>query len=322
MRSVELYGGCGGMALGLARAGFTHAMLVDSSPRCVETLRANGFKNVVCARVEEIDFRRFAGVDLLAGGVPCQPWSVAGKDLGATDDRNGWEHALRAAAECRPKALFFECVAGLLRRKFRAYLESVIARFQALGYTIHVLKVNAVEYGVPQNRTRALIIGFQNAAHRFVPPKVVNGSSIRDALASLGAPNGVNDHVLRGHARSYAGHTGSDPDKPAKCLVAGSIDKGVGGGMNTVRQPDGTVRYFTVRELARLQTFPDTYKLPSVWSTANHQLGNAVPVQLAHVWAKAIAAALKKKVSPWEPCARRPRRFECSRPRACRHKSS
>lgn len=125
--------------------------------------------------------------------------------------------------------------------------------------------------------------------------------TVRDAIADLPDPernpqNGVTNHVFNPGARSYPGHTGSPLDEPAKTLKAG--DHGVPGGENMLLRPDGTVRYFTVREAARLQTFPDDYVFRGSWTETMRQLGNAVPVRLAEVIAGSVAATLRNAERP------------------------
>jgi DNA (cytosine-5)-methyltransferase 1 len=127
-------------------------------------------------------------------------------------------------------------------------------------------------------------------------PKAKAWLTVRDALAGLPDPElgetaGISNHRFQGGARSYPGHTGSPLDEAAKTLKAGV--HGVPGGENMLARPDGTVRYFTVRESARLQTFPDDYQLHGSWTEAMRQLGNAVPVELAHVLARNIASHLR-----------------------------
>jgi DNA (cytosine-5)-methyltransferase 1 len=119
--------------------------------------------------------------------------------------------------------------------------------------------------------------------------------TVRDAIASLPDPerepnNGTPNHTVNPGAKAYSGHTGSPIDEPAKTLKAG--DHGVPGGENMLVLPDGTVRYFTIREAARLQTFPDEYVFPRSWSESMRQLGNAVPVKLAEVIARSVCDAL------------------------------
>jgi DNA (cytosine-5)-methyltransferase 1 len=121
--------------------------------------------------------------------------------------------------------------------------------------------------------------------------------TVRDAISDLPNPeNGhseIANHVFNPGARSYPGHTGSPLDEPAKTLKAG--DHGVPGGENMLARVDGSIRYFTVREAARLQTFPDDYRFQGAWTEAMRQLGNAVPVRLAETVAKSVANALKKR---------------------------
>jgi DNA (cytosine-5)-methyltransferase 1 len=121
-------------------------------------------------------------------------------------------------------------------------------------------------------------------------------ATVRDAVSDLPDPeqnprNGVPNHVFNSGARSYPGHTGSPLDQPAKTLKAG--DHGVPGGENMLCRPDGSVRYFTVREAARLQTFPDDFVFQGSWSESMRQLGNAVPVRLGEVVAESVAQTLE-----------------------------
>ena len=273
-------------------------LLVDSDTACIETLKRNGFTHTRHAKVEDVDFTPFAGVSLLCGGPPCQPWSLGGKDSGQGDERNGWESTLRAVEQCRPQAVLLENVRGFLRPKFAAYRESIRERLEGMGYHLVTESVNAKHYGVPQHRERVFIVGFLSLAARAAyvsPPATGRVVTVREALSPLGEPDGRNGHVLHGNARAYAGHTGSSLDGVAKTITSGA--NGLGGGANTLRLGDGSVRYFTVREAATLQTFPTSYQFPETWTTAYRQIGNSVPVELAYVLGVAVAAALKSV--PW-----------------------
>jgi DNA (cytosine-5)-methyltransferase 1 len=115
---------------------------------------------------------------------------------------------------------------------------------------------------------------------------------VRDALAGLGEPNGVNSHILQDGARSYVGHTGSPLDLPAKALKAG--DHGVPGGENMLVRGDGSVRYFSLRESARLMGLPDDYSFPRSWTESMRQMGNAVPVQLGEAIGKWLVEQVEK----------------------------
>lgn len=297
LESIELFSGAGGLALGLHAAGFQHRGLYEWNASAVETLRYNqkmGHESLddceICrADVRDVDFRKYRGVDLVAGGPPCQPFSMGGKAAGMNDVRDMFPQAIRAVAEVQPRAFIFENVRGLLRPAFSNYVEYIrlqmefpefpltenaswdqnLARLQRhkersgksgkeLRYRVHIHQANAADYGVPQQRHR-------------VSKKWQN-------------------HVLQNGAKSYPGHTGSPLDRPAKALKAGA--HGVPGGENMILYPDDCVRYLTVRESARVQTFPDNYVFLGSWTEAMRQLGNAVPVKLAEIVGRSVAKAL------------------------------
>jgi DNA (cytosine-5)-methyltransferase 1 len=147
-------------------------------------------------------------------------------------------------------------------------------------------------------------VNFRSAAmNRSLPdafssPGVTGRSwvTLRDAIKGLGQPNGRNAHVFRDGARAYAGHTGSSLDLPSKALKAG--DHGVPGGENMIAFPDGSVRYLTTREAARLVGLPDEYAFPNSWTESMRQLGNAVPVALAEAAGRHVARLLGESVLP------------------------
>jgi DNA (cytosine-5)-methyltransferase 1 len=344
MRSVELFAGCGGLGLGLARAGFKHERMVEWNDCAVATIKHNSARGVEHvmdwpverADVRSIDWRQHAGAVLVAGGPPCQPFSIGGKHRGDDDHRDMWPQAIRAVREIRPDAFLFENVRGLLRPKFAPYLSTIVAglatpdRKNDLRYTVVVQQVDAANFGAPQRRHRVLIFGYRSdlgispkeitpthSRDRLLWDQFVTGEywlehglkrpldsfpstaaalvhklrarnsaprearwvTVRDALKGLGSPTGVNNHINQPGARVYKGHTGSPLDLPAKALKAG--DHGVPGGENMMVMDSGEVRYFTVREAARLQGLPDQYAFPRSWSESMRQLGNAVPTQLA-----------------------------------------
>lgn len=377
MRSVELFSGCGGLAYGLSNAGFHHELMVEWNEEAVATVLHNQTRRIehVCdwpiqqADVREIKWDGFANrVDLVAGGPPCQPFSIGGKHRGHDDDRDMWPEAIRAVREASPRGFIFENVRGLIRPAFSHYLEWIHAhlrrpdmvRFadedhlahtnrlkastQSALYEILILQVNAADFGAPQKRHRVIIAGVKaDTGILLTPPKPthtrerllwdqwVTGEywlrhklanpedskipavdraivrrlrsskktpdgkpwvTVRDAFAGLGEPNGKSNHIFQTGARVYPGHTGSPLDQPAKALKAG--DHGVPGGENMLVRDDGTVRYFTVREAARLQGLPNDYEFPRSWSESMRQLGNAVPTQLA----EAIGQWMSQTLTP------------------------
>lgn len=344
LESIELFSGAGGLALGLHGAGFRHRALYEWNASAVETLRFNQEKGHSALRgcaihradVREVDFTAHRGVDLVAGGPPCQPFSAGGKAAGMTDARDMFPQAIRAVAEAKPRAFLFENVRGLMRPAFSNYVEFIRLRLEfpefpvsanipwdqnlarlerhkenagegagdELRYRVHVHLANAADYGVPQHRHRVFFVGFRSdiatdwsfprpthdGPGEWVPLSAAIGDLPDPASPAAGRwPN----HVFQPGARSYPGHTGSPLDKPAKALKAGA--HGVPGGENMILFPDGSVRYLTVRESARVQTFPDDYVFLGSWSETMRQLGNAVPVRLAEAVGRSVAKALRAK---------------------------
>lgn len=355
MQSVELFTGCGGLALGLSRAGFHHDALFEWNHDAVETVlhnKAGGVEHIEHWPIERADVREvhwpsYEGATLVAGGPPCQPFSIGGKHRGNADARDMWPYAIRAVAEVKPRAFVFENVRGLARPMFAAYLDSIVTRLRepsrGLRYKVAVHQVNAADFGAPQKRHRVVIVGVRDQDDLATPiltrthsrdkllwDQYVTGTywldhglkprldafdkadrasvrrlrasgempsgerwvTVRDALRGLGEPTGLDNHVFQPGARTYKGHTGSPLDMPAKALKAG--DHGVPGGENMMVRDDGSVRYFTLREAARLQGLPDGYSFPRSWSESMRQLGNAVPSQLAEAVGRAIAATLTR----------------------------
>lgn len=385
LKSIELFSGAGGLALGLSRAGFEHEMLVENNKDAVNTLLKNHEEGQAQIKnwdikhddVKNITFKKFkGGLTVVAGGPPCQPFSLGGNHKAFNDDRDMFPQAVRAVRESKPDSFIFENVKGLLRKNFSTYFEYIIlqltypnivkkekesweshlskleethtkGKYRGLKYNVVFRLLNAADYGVPQKRERVFIIGFRsdlNIEWSFPKPTHSHDSllwdqwvtggywnrlnvseldrpkrrevkesvssrlkrkyglfepeekpwvTVREAIQDLPSPklrNEFNNHKFRDGARSYSGHTGSPIDEPSKTLKAG--DHGVPGGENMIRFNDGSIRYFTVREAARIQTFPDDYHISGVWSECMRQIGNAVPVTLAEVVASSVFQVL------------------------------
>ncbi|WP_242879246.1 DNA cytosine methyltransferase [Stenotrophomonas maltophilia] len=387
-QSIELFTGAGGLGLATHLTGYHHKGLFEWNPDACETLRANAQEAAVKGLsrwrgkvnqgdVRDFSFDKFQGIDLVAGGPPCQPFSLAGKHRGMEDQRDMIPQFIRAVREAKPRAFIMENVRGLARKAFAQYLhytvlqltypslirkkgegwEGHLARLQqhhtssprksGLSYNVVLNVLNAADYGVPQCRERLFIVGFRsdidahwsfpNATHsqeRLIHDQWVTGNywrnldlktpadaprsvarrlaslrnlpspetlpwrTIRQAIQDLPEPfrnqdhkNGIFNHRFQPGARPYPGHTGSPIDAPSKTLKAGG--HGVPGGENMIDFGNGSYRYLTIREAARVQTFPDTWHFRGAWSEAMRQLGNAVPVELAKVVAGSVAETLK-----------------------------
>ena len=379
--SLELFCGTGGLALGLQQAGFNHKALIEWDKDSCNNIQANilhGYSlihdwQVLQSDVRDIDFRKnFAGIQLISGGPPCQPFSLGGKHQAYNDSRDMFPQAVRAVREIKPEAFIFENVKGLLRQSFSSYFNYILLQLQhpniekpddmtwqehlsmleeyhtscgENGLTYHVVYrlLNAADYGVPQQRYRVVIVGFRNdidanwsfpepthskeallyskwvtgdywKKHNMKmpsipekekklveklkkhPPELLPWVTVRDALADLPEPNeniknNIPNHEFRAGARSYAGHSGSALDEPSKTIKAGA--HGVPGGENMIVLDDGTERYYTVRESARIQTFPDNYIFSGSWTESMRQIGNAVPVKLANIVGKSVYKKLE-----------------------------
>jgi DNA (cytosine-5)-methyltransferase 1 len=424
--SVELFAGGGGLAMAVHNAGFHPLFVNEYATRAWQTLRDNGAIlrdatdtslpgpgrgrrgrraegwPLVAGDVRDIpsfEFLRDAEVDVLAGGPPCQPFSLGGAHKGTEDKRNMFPEMFRAIRDMRPKAVICENVRGLLRPSFREYFDYIKREMElpfvrrkegatwkehdevlqkeianestdpSERYVVTHVPVNAADYGVPQIRQRVILVAFRadlgvdwdkhmprpyfseaaladsmwcgdywerhgigegSEVYRRVMdalprPLLVGGDgpkgfgtrpwrTLRDAIAGIdeneGNPlpevpveavrdklivGGVSDHRGWPGARVYAGHTPNLLDRPAKTVKAGV--HGVPGGESVLRLDDPTFdgdgyRYMTVRETARVMTFPDDWALAGPRGEQMRQLGNAVPVRLGEVFARAVAAAL------------------------------
>lgn len=331
MQTIELFAGCGGLAKGLELAGLKAVGFFEFNRQACMSLRANFDPNKVYeGDVCKMDFRGFAGVDVVSGGPPCQPFSLGGLAKAYDDKRDMFPHAARVISEIRPKAFVFENVKGLLREKFAPYFGYIIlrltypdcrqkkdeswqehayrlkridngkSRYSGVRYQVGYKLLNAVDYGVPQTRERVFIVGFRSdiEAHWSWPEPICtknNRVPVSAVLAGVGDPrskdNKLEDHIFQDGAREYPGHTGSDVSKPAKTIKAGA--HGVPGGENMLRFADGSIRYMTVHEAKLIQTFPSDFKVTGSWGEALRQIGNAVPVKLAQVVGCQIHDVLK-----------------------------
>ena len=390
--------------MGTAMAGFHHQALVECDKYSCHTIHENQrrSRSVSLGReialvsnwsIHQMDVADFdystvtVEIDLLAGGPPCQPFSIGGKHGAYLDKRDMFPEFFRAVRELRPKAFLIENVRGLLLTTFSDYFKYIILQLahpellpkpddswaehlvrlerqhnscanDELGYRVSFRLLNAADYGVPQKRERIFIVGFRSdlnsnwsfpeqthsqeaqilqqwvtgeywerhgissslrpampaklrkrlerygasllgrmAAPRRTVRDAICASQQRFAIADLPPPENTNmtgeilNHIYIPGARTYVGHTGSPYDEPAKTLKAGV--HGVPGGENMLALPDG-IRYFTVREAARLQTFPDDYYFPNAWGESMRQIGNAVPVTLAYLIAASIRSHLQE----------------------------
>ena len=305
---VEICAGAGGQALGLEQAGFSHAAAVEIDPDACSTLRANrpGWK-VIEDDVANVDGHAFAGVDLLAGGVPCPPFSIAGKQLGSDDERDLFPQALRLAAEMRPRAVLLENVRGLAAARFDSYRAQVISRLAALGFRAWWQLIHASEHGVPQLRPRFVLVAIAEPwAGRFrwpeplPPPQPTVGGTLADLMGSAGWPGAAGwarraariAPTIVGGSKKHGG-----PDLGPTRARAAWRELGVDG-LGIADSPPGpafppdALPRLTVAMVARLQGFPADWQFCGRKTAAYRQVGNAFPPPAARALGTTVATAL------------------------------
>lgn len=182
-------------------AGFVHTLLVEYEADYCQCLRYNRPNwDVRCNDVRNFDGRPYRDkIDLLAGGVPCPPFSVAGKQLGQNDDRDLFPEMLRLVEEINPRAVMIENVRGLLDPKFEEYRTTIIKKLDKLNFNVHLQLLNASDYGVPQLRPRVIIVGLRKDikdTFEFPKPSPQNTPTVADALSDLMGANGWNGLAL------------------------------------------------------------------------------------------------------------------------------
>lgn len=295
-KSIEICAGAGGQALGLEMAGFSHIALVEYEADYCNCLKANRPSwNIICEDVHDFDGTQYSGqVDLLSGGVPCPPFSVAGKQLGADDERDLFPQMLRLVGEIKPKVVMIENVRGFLDEKFRSYREDILQRLTALSYNIHIKLLNASDYGVPQLRPRVIIVGVRNdLMDCFEYPPVIQDRnlSVSDTLSDLMSQNGWQNlskwklsankiaPTLVGGSKKHGG-----PDLGPTRAKKAWAELGIDGSGIANEAPcanfDGMPR-LTPRMLARIQGFPDSWDFGIRKTKACRMIGNAFPPPVA-----------------------------------------
>ena len=297
LSSVEICAGAGGQALGLEHAGFEHQALVEIDKHCCTTLR----QNRPIWRVYEKDLRDFvkedageyAGVDLLAGGLPCPPFSKAGKQLGEDDERNLFPAALRLIHILQPKAVMLENVRGMMDAVFEDYRIRLRTRLRRMGYEPSWHLLQASSFGVPQLRPRVVIIALKKelAGLFEVPKGKGNAPTVGEALEGLMASHGWRgarkwaaqaDEIAPTIVGGSTKHGGADlgPTRAKRVWAALGVD-----GMGVADAPpplrfSGMPR-LTTRMVARLQGFPDDWEFTGRKTAEYRQIGNAFPPPVA-----------------------------------------
>lgn len=329
-QSIELFAGAGGLALGLEMAGFNHIGLIEFDKFAACTLKTNRPKwNVVCENIENVvsrdlekEFEISKGeLDLLSGGAPCQSFSYAGKRLGLEDIRGTmFYHYATFLNKLQPKMFIFENVRGLLTHDKGKTFKTIFNIFEDQGYAVQYAVLNALDYEVAQKRERLIVIGIRNdltSTVKFEFPRKHNRqlvlkdvlkdvpqsecarySSEKKAIFALVPPGGYWRDIDKDIAKKYmkkcwfmgGGKTGIlrrlSLDEPGLTVLTTPQMK------QTERCHPLEVRPFSIRENARIQSFPDEWEFVGTVASQYKQIGNAVPCNLAMELGKSIIRAL------------------------------
>jgi DNA (cytosine-5)-methyltransferase 1 len=314
---LEICAGAGGQALGLENAGFTHVLALDNDTDACNTLKMNRKE----WDIREEDVRGFSGagfdgVDLLAGGVPCPPFSLAGKQLGEHDDRDLFPEALRLVGAIRPRAVLLENVKGLATKRFDYYRHSLAQELSRLGYWSDWRLLNASSFGVPQLRPRFVLVALQR---KYVPaftwpePQTQPPKSVGEAIGDLMGFRGWTGakgwaEKARGVAPTIVGgskkHGGPDlgPTRSRQAWSQLQVDGlGIADYAPGPDFPTDGSPKLTIRMVARLQGFPDDWLFSGGKTTSHRQVGNAFPPPVASAVGSAIRRALSRSAEKPKP---------------------
>lgn len=309
LSSLEVCAGGGGQAVGFEDAGFEHVALVEIDKKACATLALNRpYWNVICGDLNGFAGSKYRGVDIITGGLPCPPFSVAGKQLGKNDDRNLFPAMIRLVDEVRPRAVVIENVRGILDAVFEDYRLFIKSELHKLGYETAWKLMQASDFGVPQLRPRVVFVALRSELTEFFawptpesdPPKTV-GETILDLMAVRGwrgarkwaeQANEIAPTVVGGSHK----HGGPDlgPTRARRAWAALGVD-GLGIA-DEAPTPDfvGMPR-LTVRMVARLQGFPDAWQFAGGKTHSYRQVGNALPPPFARAIAEQINLCLSRR---------------------------
>lgn len=310
LTAIELCAGGGGQALGLEMAGFHHVAAVEYEPHYCTTLRTNRpHWNVVEDDLRHFRAQDYSRIDLLAGGVPCPPFSIAGKQLGSDDERDMFPAAMKIIETIRPRAVLLENVPGLATAKFEKYRQGLLARLSQLGYQAEWQVLQSADFGVPQLRPRFLLVGLQPRDAEFFEwpeptgPFRTVGETLVDLMGANGwtgaeawadRANAIAPTIVGGSKK----HGGPDlgPTRAKKQWRELHVDgMGIADEAPDETFPENGLPRLTVGMVARIQGFPDEWKFAGKKTIAYRQVGNAFPPPVARAVGLAIRRALNRQ---------------------------
>lgn len=311
LSALSLFSGGGGLDLGFERAGYGHVASYDVLDVCGETLRANRPNWKVFGGtdgdVSQVDWAAYRGVDIVQGGPPCQPFSIAGKQAGPNDPRNMWPAFVACVLAARPTAFLAENVPGLLDPKFKQFVDDNIISPLGRSYHLFTFRVSADQFGVPQSRKRVFIVGFRQKRHaqRFSPPVPTHSDQPGDLAAlntarhSLGLDDIGFDTVAPTLRSGFTGprNTTGVVNSKASLAVWNRLEIWPNGVQRTRElaahyPPENGHKRLSVPDCALLQGFPENWSFAGAVYQALGQIGNSVCPPAGYRVAHAIASAI------------------------------
>lgn len=282
---LDLFAGCGGLALGFEAQGFeTLGFEMDND--CCATYKKNLNGDCIQAKIDST--YQFPRAQVVIGGPPCQPFSVGGHQRGVRDARDGFPAFISAIEQAKPEIWMFENVRGLMYKN-KNYLEAIVAELEEMGYIVEYKLLQAVQYGIPQNRERMIVVGHRGKFEFPVAQKkkVTAGDALGDIAHLIDSDSKFltpsMDIYVAKYEKASKCITPRDLhlDRPARTVTCRNL-AGATGDMHRIVLPDGRRRRLTVREGARLQSFPDWFEFQGKESSRYKQVGNAVPPLMAY----------------------------------------
>jgi len=300
--ALDLFAGCGGLSLGFEAANF-ETIGYEMEQSSVDTYNKNLNGQCITKKLT-VNTNYQQPIDIIIGGPPCQPFSVGGQQKGIDDERNGFPIFIDAVKQLKPKLWLFENVRGMLYSN-KLYFEQIIEELSGENYLIDFQLLNAVNFGVPQNRERLFVIGHYGGFHfpKLESHKVTVSEAISDLIDTVNDENKILTPSMDNYVAKYekASHCVNPRDlylhKPARTLTCRNIAAPTGD-MQRVKLKDGRRRRLSIREAARLQSFPDWFEFKGTETQQFYQIGNAVPPLLAWHLAGAIKKYLEQKSYP------------------------
>lgn len=308
---LEMCAGGGGQTIGLERAGFHCLAALEIDSHACETLRRNRPEMTVLEQdMREFDPRDFYGLDLLSAGVPCPPFSIAGKQLGPGDDRDLFPEALRIAAAVQPRAIMIENVPGFASSKFETYRKDLLRTLRQMGYEADWKVLHSSDFGVPQLRPRFVLVGLKRSfAPYFSWPTPLGpgerptvGGALGDLMSSRDWPGAVQwakraDRIaptIVGGSKKHGGPDLGPTRAKRQWETLGVNGKGIADEPPDKNFPVNGLPKLTNRMVARLQSFPDNWLFSGGKTAQYRQIGNAFPPQVAFAVARQIKIALDR----------------------------